>query len=197
MSFQHKKMAKEGPANGTHRRKSLAQRWFAGVSPGGELVLRRRDSGDSEAEGDMQYSFSQGLTFVARRWRNVMNHDLYAVGQSHVRWGTLYWISVFGERVNQTQLAERMGIEQPTLGRVLRELEADGLIQRRAPSGDRRARVISLTPASKPLMRKINRIQDTVRASLLKGIDSEELAACVAVFAKILDNADRHSAKAR
>jgi MarR family transcriptional regulator for hemolysin len=90
-----------------------------------------------------------------------------------------------------------MGIEQPTLGRVLRELEADGLIARHAPSGDRRARVITLTPASRPLMQKINRIQDTVRASLLKGIAPAELASCVAVFARILDNAEQHSAKRR
>ena len=185
-------MRRRSKARGTK-----AQRWVAGVSVDGELVLRRRDAADSDADGHIKYSFSQGLTFVARRWRNVMNEDLYEFGQSHVRWGTLYWISVFGDRVNQTQLAERMGIEQPTLGRVLRELEADGLIARRAPSGDRRARVITLTAASKPLMQKINRIQNTVRASLLKGIDAAELAACLAVFARILDNAERHSAKRR
>ena len=164
-------------------------RWLAGVSAEGDLFLRRAD-GDHELYNPVQYSFSgQGLTFVARRWRNVMNEALLAAGQSHVRWGTLYWITVFGDRVNQTQLAERMGIEQPTLGRVLRELEAEGLIQRRAPKGDRRARVIELTPASKPLMQKINQIQNTIRNSLIKDISPEELAACLTVFAKILDNA--------
>jgi DNA-binding HxlR family transcriptional regulator len=106
-------------------------RWLAGVSAEGDLFLQRVD-GSHELYNPVQYSFSQGLTFVARRWRNVMNEALLTVGQSHVRWGTLYWITVFGDRVNQTQLAERMGIEQPTLGRVLRDLEADGLIQRRA-----------------------------------------------------------------
>jgi MarR family transcriptional regulator, transcriptional regulator for hemolysin len=161
------------------------------------LLLRRRDDGDGRVDGHIKYSFSQGLTFVARRWRNVMNEALQAFGQSHARWGTLYWISVFGDRVNQTQLAERMGVEQPTLGRVLRELEADGLIWRRAPAGDRRARVIGLTPASKPLMRKINRIQNGVRAGLLKDIAPAELAACLAVFGKILDNADRRLPKNR
>ena len=197
MSLQQKKTDTPNARRRSKSRKSKAPRFFAGVSPDGELVLRRRDNDDSDAEGHIRYSFSQGLTFVARRWRNVMNDDLYEVGQSHVRWGTLYWISVFGDRVNQTQLAERMGIEQPTLGRVLRELEADGLIARRTPSGDRRARVISLTPASKPLMQKINRIQNTVRASLLRGIEPAELAGCLAVFAKILVNADRYSAKQR
>jgi MarR family transcriptional regulator, transcriptional regulator for hemolysin len=171
---------------------STIPRWLAGVSAEGDLFLRRVH-GDHELYSPVQYSFSQGLTFVARRWRNVMNEALLAVGQSHVRWGTLYWITVFGDRVNQTQLAERMGIEQPTLGRVLRELEADGLIQRRAPKGDRRARVIELTPASKPLMQRINQIQNTIRNSLVKDIRPEELAACLTVFAKILDNADRVS----
>jgi MarR family transcriptional regulator for hemolysin len=174
------------------RGSSTIPRWLAGVSAEGDLFLRRVH-GDHELYSPVQYSFSQGLTFVARRWRNVMNEALLAVGQSHVRWGTLYWITVFGDRVNQTQLAERMGIEQPTLGRVLRELEADGLIQRRAPKGDRRARVIELTPASKPLMQKINQIQNTIRNSLIKDISPEELAACLTVFAKILDNADQVS----
>jgi MarR family transcriptional regulator for hemolysin len=197
LSLQRKKADGLNAPGRAKSRKSKGQRWFAGVSPDGELILRRRDHADSDAEGHIKYSFSQGLTFVARRWRNIMNEDLYEFGQSHVRWGTLYWISMFGDRVNQTQLAERMGIEQPTLGRVLRDLEADGLIARRAPTGDRRARVITLTPASKPLMQKINRVQNMVRTSLLKGIDAVELANCLAVFARILENAEQHSAKHR
>ena len=197
LSLQQKEMAGARASGRARPRTAGTQRWLAGVSADGELFLRRREIGNSEAEGHIKYSFSQGLTFVARRWRNAMNEALQAVGQSHARWGTLYWISVFGNRVNQTQLAARMGVEQPTLGRVLRELEADGLIWRRAPSGDRRARVIELTPASKPLMQKINRIQNMVRASLLKDIDAAQLASCLAVFAKILDNIDQCSSRRR
>jgi MarR family transcriptional regulator for hemolysin len=197
LSLQQEKKPKPRASRSAVSRKAKAPRWIAGVSADGELFLRRRDDGDAEADGHIKYSFSQGLTFVARRWRNVMNEELQAFGQSHVRWGTLYWISMFGDRVNQTQLAARMGIEQPTLGRVLRELEADGLIRRWAPSGDRRARVIGLTPASKPLMQQINRIQNAVRAGLLRDIDPAELASCLAVFAKILDNSDRLTAKWR
>jgi len=126
-----------------------------------------------------------------------MNEELQAVGQSHARWGTLFWIDVFGDRINQTQLADRMGVEQPTLGRILHKLEVDGLIERRASSADLRARVIRLTPASASLMKKINRIQNTVRASLLRGIDPADLASCLEVFAKILDNMDRHTTALR
>ena len=189
----------------TQRRKQAARRtkpeptqsremhWVAGVAEGGEMYLQRREVVEPQDAIDTRIPFAQGLTFVARRWRNIMNAELQAVGQSHARWGALYWIDVFGDRLNQTRLAERMGLEQPTLGRVLRELEAEGLIRRRAPRGDRRARVIELTPASAPLMRRINRIQDTVRAKLLKDITPAQFATCLDVFAKILDNMDRHA----
>jgi MarR family transcriptional regulator, transcriptional regulator for hemolysin len=172
-------------------------RWVPSVSADGELFLRRRPGHDDGLHHDSRYPFAHGLTFVARRWRNIMNEELQAVGQSHARWGTLFWIDVFGDRINQTQLADRMGVEQPTLGRILHKLEVDGLIERRASSGDLRARVIRLTPASASLMKKINRIQNTVRASLLRGIDPADLANCLEVFAKILDNMDRHTTALR
>jgi MarR family transcriptional regulator, transcriptional regulator for hemolysin len=174
--------------------KSVAHRmrWMPEVSDSGEMFLRRREVTESGTPGEMNYPFSQGLTFVARRWRNLMNEELRAVGQSQARWGTLYWIKVFGDSVNQTVLADRIGVEQPTLGRVLRDLESEGLIERLPGKGDRRAKVIRLTDAAKPVMREIDRIQNSVRARLLKGIDPDDLSTCMSVFAKILANMDEH-----
>jgi MarR family transcriptional regulator, transcriptional regulator for hemolysin len=166
-------------------------RWMPEVSSSGELFLRRREVEEEGALGDMNYPFSQGLIFVARRWRNLMNEELRAVGQSQARWGTLYWIAVYGDTVNQTELADRIGVEQPTLGRVLRDLEAEGLIERAPGSADRRAKVIRLTAAAKPVMRQISRIQESVRARLLGSIDPKELTVCMSVFAQILANIDR------
>jgi MarR family transcriptional regulator, transcriptional regulator for hemolysin len=178
------------PRSAAHGASQETLRWVPEVSSSGELFLRRREV-DEGAPGDMNYPFSQGLTFVARRWRNLMNEELRAVGQSQARWGTLYWIAVFGDTVNQTELADRIGVEQPTLGRVLRDLEAEGLIERTPGSADRRAKVIRLTPAAKPVMRQINRIQESVRARLLRGIDPKDLTVCMSVFAQILANLDQ------
>jgi MarR family transcriptional regulator for hemolysin len=181
---------------GARTRPEDNMRWMPEVSSSGELFLRRRevDSEGATGPGNMNYPFSQGLTFVARRWRNLMNEELRAVGQSQARWGTLYWIAVFGDTVNQTELADRIGVEQPTLGRVLRDLEAEGLIERASGSADRRAKVIRLTAAAKPVMKQINRIQDAVRAQLLRGIDPKDLTVCMAVFAQILANMDEPTA---
>jgi MarR family transcriptional regulator for hemolysin len=165
--------------------------WMPDVSNSGELFLRRREFAVAGEPGEMNYPFSQGLTFVARRWRNLMNAELRRSGQSQARWGTLYWINIFGDSVNQTELAERIGVEQPTLGRILKDLEDEGLIERASGVDDRRSRVIRLTPAATPVMREINRIQNMVRARLLDGISAKDLSTCLSVFAKILANMDQ------
>lgn len=167
---------------------SPALRWQPTVSPTGELLLRRREAGDP-AE-DMHYTFAQSLIFLARRWRNLMNQELSSVGQSQARWGTLYWIDVFGDSLNQTELADRIGVEQQTLGRVLRDLQSEGLIERVPSKHDQRAKVIRLTRAADPVMRQIAAIQDSVRRKLLRDIDPKDLGTCMSVFAAILANMD-------
>jgi MarR family transcriptional regulator for hemolysin len=165
-------------------------RWEPTVSPTGELLLRRRETGEPSGGEDMHYTFSQSLIFLARRWRNLMNHELGSVGQSQARWGTLYWIDVFGDSLNQTELADRIGVEQQTLGRVLRDLQSEGLIERVPSPHDQRAKVIRLTRAADPVMRQIAAIQESVRKRLLRNISPEHLGVCMSVFAAILANMD-------
>jgi MarR family transcriptional regulator for hemolysin len=167
-----------------------ALRWEPTVSPTGELLLRRRETATVGNSEDMHYTFSQSLIFLARRWRNLMNHELSSVGQSQARWGTLYWIDVFGDSLNQTELADRIGVEQQTLGRVLRDLQSEGLIERVPSQHDQRAKVIRLTRAADPVMRQIAAIQETVRKKLLRNISPEHLGVCMSVFAAILANMD-------
>jgi len=176
---------------GTQPAEARSLRWEPTVSPTGELLLRRREPRASDGGEDLHYTFAQSLIFLARRWRNLMNQHLSRVGQSQARWGTLYWIDVFGDSLNQTELADRIGVEQQTLGRVLRDLQAEGLIERVPSKHDQRAKVIRLTSAADPVMRQIAAIQEAVRRKLLRGIPPEDLGACMSVFAAILANMDQ------
>jgi MarR family transcriptional regulator, transcriptional regulator for hemolysin len=170
--------------------RAATSRWEPTVSPTGELLLRRREGREPGSGEDLHYTFSQSLIFLGRRWRNLMNHELSSVGQSQARWGTLYWIDVFGDTLNQTELADRIGVEQQTLGRVLRDLQSEGLIERVPSKHDQRAKVIRLTSAADPVMRQIVAIQDSVRKKLLRDISPEHLGVCMSVFAAILANMD-------
>jgi MarR family transcriptional regulator for hemolysin len=185
---------KSGAIAGAALVPSPVLRWEPTVSPTGELLLRRREPGDpgDSAGENINYTFSQSLTFVARRWRNLMNQELSRVGQSQARWGTLFWIDVFGDTLNQTELADRIGVEQQTLGRVLRDLQSEGLIERVPSKHDQRAKVIRLTRAADPVMRQIVAIQESVRRKLLRDIDPKDLGTCMSVFAAILANMDAH-----
>lgn len=184
-------MAKRKPAKSVKRPpQDSALRWRPAVSPMGELLLQRREAGEAGNGEDMHYTFSQSLIFLARRWRNLMNQELSRVGQSQARWGTLYWINVFGDSLNQTELADRIGVEQQTLGRVLRDLQAQGLIERVPRQDDQRARVIRLTRKADPVMRQIAGIQEAVRRRLLRDISPKDLGVCMSVFAAILANMD-------
>lgn len=184
-------MKKSKPVKKAPAAPATALRWEPTVSPTGELLLRRREVIEPGGREDMHYTFSQSLIFLARRWRNLMNQELSRVGQSQARWGTLYWIDVFGDSLNQTELADRIGVEQQTLGRVLRDLQSEGLIERVASKHDQRAKVIRLTPAADPVMRQIVAIQETVRRKLLRDIPAEDLSICMSVFAAILANMDK------
>jgi DNA-binding MarR family transcriptional regulator len=73
---------------------------------------------------------------------------------------------------------------------VLRDLQAEGLIERVPSKHDQRAKAIRLTRAADPVMRQIGAIQETVRRKLLRDIDPKDLGICLSVFAAILANMD-------
>ena len=52
-----------------------------------------------------------------------------------------------GLELSQRQLADRMGVEAPTMVRHLDRLEREGLIERRRDARDRRVTRITVTPA--------------------------------------------------
>jgi len=84
-----------------------------------------------------------------------------------------------------------MGIEGPTLVRLLDNLERGGLLERRPSPTDRRANTLHLTAKARPLLKTINRIADEVRAEMCDGIDEQALAAARAVLDQVANNALR------
>ncbi|MNP73135.1 Transcriptional regulator SlyA [compost metagenome] len=100
----------------------------------------------------------------------------------------LLHLSRFEELPTQRELAKSVGVEGPTLARLLDSLEAQGLIQRMAVAEDRRAKKIALCPPARPLIEKIENISSQLRQELFAGIDDEELRRCQQVHARILAN---------
>ncbi len=77
------------------------------------------------------------------------------------------------------------GVEPPTLVRVIDQLEAQGLVERRTSPTDRRVNLLHLTPAAKPLVAEIEAEAERLRVELLDGLSFEEYQAAVNVIQKL------------
>ncbi|MFZ3205390.1 MAG: MarR family transcriptional regulator [Pseudomonas sp.] len=137
------------------------------------------------------HRFAMQLAQLSRSWRAELDRRLVGLGLSQARWLVLLHLSRFEEQPTQRELAQSVGVEGPTLARLLDSLEAQGLVSRQAVPEDRRAKKISLSPPAQPLIEKIEAISTQLRKELFAGIDEEELRRCQQVHARILSNLEK------
>jgi MarR family transcriptional regulator for hemolysin len=128
---------------------------------------------------------------LARLWRREANQALADHGLSEATALPLMVLSRRGKRVRQGVLAEEMGIEGPSLVRLIDLLQAEGLVERREDSSDRRAKILHLTPKGEAKANEVNRVLRRVRAYLLKGIGNDELATTFEAMQSIERRANR------
>jgi len=107
------------------------------------------------------------LSRLTRRWRQVLDLEVQSAGLTEATWRPLLHLHLLGDGIRQKDLAASVGIEGPSVVRLLDTLVAKGLIQRSEDAGDRRAKLLRLTPEG---LLVVARIQETVRE-----LDSELL----------------------
>src|ERR1700744_5953504 len=90
---------------------------------------------------------TSGLVRLARLYRKAIDQALTGLGLSDA---LALPVVVLGRRaggMRQNQLADDMGMEGPSLVRLLDRLVADGLVERLEDATDRRAKIVRLTAA--------------------------------------------------
>ena len=131
-----------------------------------------------------------GITIsrTARTWRPKLDERLSPLGLTQARWLVLMHLSRMGGESLQKELAFIVGVEGPTLVRVLDGLERIGLVQRLGVEGDKRARLIRLTPKADSVISDIMRIGIKLRGEALAGISEEDIESFFRVLEAILAN---------
>lgn len=122
------------------------------------------------------------LLHASRRWRRLAEEALIADGLSEARAAPLVWLGRLGSGVRQGALAAQIGIEGPSLVRLLDQLAAAGLVERRDDPDDRRAKTIWLTPEGEVLARHIEKVLTDLRERVFAGISDADIAAALRVF---------------
>ncbi|ARS48466.1 MULTISPECIES: MarR family transcriptional regulator [Pseudomonadaceae] len=135
-----------------------------------------------------QHRFAMQVAQLSRAWRSELDRRLVGLGLSQARWLVLLHLARFTEMPTQRELAQSVGVEGPTLARLLDSLETQGLVTRVAVPEDRRAKKIALQPKAQPLIEKIEAISTQLRQEVFAGIDEEDLRRCQQVHARVLGN---------
>jgi MarR family transcriptional regulator, transcriptional regulator for hemolysin len=108
---------------------------------------------------------------VARLMRVAYDRRAKALGLTRSQWWVLNHL-YFNEGITQSELADLLDVEKPTLGRLLDRLEVKGWIARQSDRRDRRAKRVYLTGEVQTLMRGLREIAAGLRNDALEGMDA-------------------------
>lgn len=138
---------------------------------------------DSEAIGLL-------LNETARVWRRKLDQRLKPVGLSQAKWTTLMHLHYGGDKLTQSEIAGRIGVEEPSLATLLHRLEDDGWIRRKNAAHDRRCKTVHLQPRSEAILNRIFDTAKKLRHELIESIPQHDLQTCMTVLTKIRDRAE-------
>ncbi|BCF99601.1 MarR family transcriptional regulator [Paraburkholderia sp. PGU19] len=130
----------------------------------------------------LRRSVSSTLVVAARRWRRTSHSVLSAYNVSEACAGPLLTANRLGEAVRQVTLAEHVGIEGPSLVRLLDQLCAAGLVRRDEDPDDKRAKTITLTDEGRAVTARMEERLMELRARVLKGVSREDLETTLRVL---------------
>ena len=116
------------------------------------------------------------LGLLTRRWRQVLDSEFQSVGLTDATWRPLLHLHLLGDGVRQKDLAASIGIEGPSLVRLIDTLVIKGLIQRLEDGTDRRAKQLCLTPEGQLVVARIREIVTILDNELLSPFSDSEVA---------------------
>ncbi|GBQ97954.1 MarR family transcriptional regulator [Acetobacter nitrogenifigens DSM 23921 = NBRC 105050] len=141
---------------------------------------------NADAETLMRREFGQQLSRIATAWRREVDRDLRSYNLTDAQWRPLYYLGQLPPPVRQTDLAQALSVEAPSLARVLDVLEKTGLVTRDVDGEDRRSKHVTLTRAGANMADRVRDAVDGVGARLLEGASTQALQDCLSVFGRVL-----------
>ena len=141
----------------------------------------------------LEYDFKESIGYsVARAYRALrmaLDAKLARYGITFRQWQVLASLALEGE-ISQVKLAQLIGVEGPTLVRILDRMEQNGWINRNISPSDRRQKLITPTKKVENVWRKMTECAHGVRNNAIKGISNKDIANLRRLLEKISENLD-------
>jgi MarR family transcriptional regulator, transcriptional regulator for hemolysin len=136
---------------------------------------------------DLDRNFGFLLHDVARLMRTVFDRRGRELGLTRSQWWVLTMLYA-EEGVTQSELADLMELEKPTLGRLLDRLEEKEWVVRRPDTLDRRVNRLYLTDKVQEVMRVLRNMAADVRKDALGDMGDVERERFIDTLMKIKTN---------
>jgi MarR family transcriptional regulator for hemolysin len=131
-----------------------------------------------------------GLTIgdVSRAWRYEMNLRLKPFGLNLSMRQVLVQLHRHPEGLVQKQLARKLGIEEPTLARLLDQLEKKEWITRVPSEDDKRCKYSTLTSKAAKQIQIIEKLSRQLRKEMMQGLEKVEMEAGLELLSRMRTN---------
>ncbi|WP_229261423.1 MarR family winged helix-turn-helix transcriptional regulator [Duganella margarita] len=130
-------------------------------------------------------SLTHTLIHVARAYKSAADALTADFELSHASAWPVLMISRLGDGVRPGQVADAVGIEPPSLVRIIDQLVAAGLVLRQDDPSDRRAKTLTLTSAGKNIAERLEKALAPFRRDLFKGMPQADIETTVRVLVQL------------
>jgi MarR family transcriptional regulator, organic hydroperoxide resistance regulator len=100
-----------------------------------------------------------------------------------------------GDRLTQTEIAERLGVQAPTVTKMLQRMEEAGWVERYACPGDSRATRVVLTERGRALKAQVESAWSELEERTLDGLTEEERQYLQALLSRLRGNLEGEEKK--
>lgn len=116
------------------------------------------------------------LGLLMRRWRQILDAEFHSTGLTDATWRPLLHLDFLGDGTRQKELAAAVGIEGPSLVRLLDTLVAKGFVERAEDASDRRAKLLRLTSEGRDVVARIRETVTFLENDLLSPFSDDDIA---------------------
>lgn len=135
------------------------------------------------------------IRYVARGLTRSLQLRL---AEHDIQFGTWVFLRILWENdgLTQRELSDRAGLMQSTTHTALAKLEAKGYVTRHHPDGDRKKRIVQLTPAGLAARKVLEPLAEDVNMTAMDGIDPEQIRLVRSTLLAMAVNLDRDEEEA-
>jgi MarR family transcriptional regulator for hemolysin len=130
-------------------------------------------------------SLTHTLIHAARAYKSAADRVAGNFALSHASGWPVLMIARLGDGVRPGTLAEALGVEPPSLVRIIDQLVTAGLVTRQDDPADRRAKTLHLTAAGRDCAAQLEALLLPFRRELFGGMPQADIEACVRVLTQL------------